>query len=86
VAGFPYETVENPWYELPPQKPQDMRDARRAYSESPSPAAYSTGALSDSIAITHLLKDRLDIVERLVPAYMGHSARIWARHARVSTG
>lgn len=43
----------------------------------PARIAYSSGELSDSIALTHLLKDRPDLVERLVAAYMGHSSRIW---------
>ncbi|HWM41485.1 MAG TPA: hypothetical protein VNP36_03515 [Burkholderiales bacterium] len=48
--------------------------------DHPARAAYSTGALSDSIALTHLVKDRRDISERLVAAYLSHNARIWAKH------
>jgi hypothetical protein len=47
--------------------------------DHPAVVAYSTGAVSDSIGLTHLLKERPDLVDRLVAAYLGHNARIWAR-------
>lgn len=36
--------------------------------------------LSDSIALTHLVKERRDIIERLVAAYLGHNQRIWDKY------
>jgi hypothetical protein len=48
--------------------------------DHPAAVAYSTGALSDSIALTHLLKGRRDLVDRLVAAYLGHNDRIWSMH------
>jgi hypothetical protein len=43
--------------------------------------AYYTGArnAADSIGLTHLLTDRMDLVDRLVAAYTIASSRIWMR-------
>ena len=48
--------------------------------------AYYTGAreAADSISLGHLLTDRMDLVERLVDAYMAHHDRIWARSSSAS--
>ena len=44
-------------------------------------AHYSgTREASDSIQLSHLLADRMDLVERLVAARTGHIDRIWARY------
>lgn len=42
--------------------------------------AYYTGAraASDSISLTHLLSDRMDLVDRLVTARQEADGRIWA--------
>ena len=48
--------------------------------DHPAVRAYLTAALADSLALTYLLKDRPDIAQRLVTAYLGHSRRIWTRH------
>lgn len=73
---------------LPKEKrhPADYRDeiehseVAAALSELPAdhPAcvAYSNATISDSIALSQLLADRMDIVDRLVAAYRGHSNRI----------
>ena len=45
----------------------------------PARVAYCSAAISDSIALTHLLKDRQDLVDRLVAAYLAHRYRIWNR-------
>lgn len=53
--------------------------------DHPARMAYYSAAVeaSDSLSMTRLLQERLDLVDRLKAAYMGHSARIWARyHAR----
>ena len=48
-------------------------------NDHPAWIAYYSGALYDSIALTHLLKGRPDLVKRLIDAYVGHSKRICAR-------
>jgi hypothetical protein len=78
---------------LPPsaRHPADYRDelehaeVARVLSELPDdhPACitYRTGAreASDSLSLSHLLAERMDLVQRLVDAYMGHTRRIRAR-------
>lgn len=77
---------------LPKEKrhPADYRDdiehaevaaALSALPENhPAAVAYSSGAMSDSIALTHLLHERRDLVDRLVAAYLEHNARIWSKY------
>lgn len=50
--------------------------------DHPARLAYCSGAVSDSIALTHLLKERRDLVDRLVAAYLGHNHRICAKAPR----
>lgn len=49
----------------------------------PACVAYCGGTLSDTISLTLLPKDRNDLVERLVAAYLGHNDRIWAKYRGV---
>jgi hypothetical protein len=51
--------------------------------DHPARVAYCTGAreASDSIQLSHLLADRLDLVARLVEAHLAHSRRIRARQS-----
>jgi hypothetical protein len=75
--------------------PADYRDeiehweVARVLSElaedHPARVAYDSGAISDSIALTHRLASRKDLVERLVAAYLGHNDRIWANYLGVSS-
>ena len=81
---------------LPKEKrhPADYRDdiehaeVAAALSElpedHPAAVAYSSGAMSDNIALTRLLANRKDLVERLVAAYLGHNDRIWAKHCSIA--
>lgn len=78
---------------LPPsaRHPADYRDelehaeVTRILSELPPdhPAcvAHLAGAreASDSLSLTHLLRDRPDLIARLTEAHLAHSRRIWAR-------
>ena len=52
-------------------------------SEHPAAVAYSTAAVADSLALTHLLKERPDIAQRLVAAYLGHNQRILEKRGGV---
>ncbi len=47
-------------------------------ADHPARVAYSSGAreAADSLSLSHLLSERMDLVARLVAAYMGHSRRI----------
>jgi hypothetical protein len=77
---------------LPPSQrhPADYRDdiehaeVAAALSDLPEdhPArvAYLTRAMSDSLALTHFLPERKDLVDRLVAAYLGHNERIWDKY------
>lgn len=49
--------------------------------EHPARVAYYSGAreAADSISLTHLVADRMDLVARLVEAYNNSSRRIWRR-------
>lgn len=49
--------------------------------DHPARVAYSSGAreASDSLSMTYLVADRMDLVQRLVAAYLAHQDRIWAR-------
>ncbi|HZO51229.1 MAG TPA: hypothetical protein VFB63_00865 [Bryobacteraceae bacterium] len=47
--------------------------------DHPAAVAYWTAAVGDSLALTYLLKDRADVAQRLVAAYLGDSRRIWSR-------
>lgn len=49
--------------------------------DHPARVAYSSGAreASDSIGTAHLVRERMDLVQRLVAAYLAHQDRIWAR-------
>ena len=49
--------------------------------DHPARRSYLTAESSDSIALTHLVGDRMDLVERLKQAYLAHSRRIWDRYA-----
>jgi hypothetical protein len=78
-----------PWYELPPQKPIDRRDAEEHSAVSaaletlppdhPAKQAYSEGA--DTIRLTHLVADRRDTVEVLTEAYLAGYRRFLQRQA-----
>jgi hypothetical protein len=50
--------------------------------DHPARIAYLSGAreASDSLSLSNLLPERLDLVEQLVAAYTGHSKRIWAKY------
>jgi hypothetical protein len=79
---------------LPPERrhPADYRDdiehaeVAAILSElsdgHPARAAYSSGAreASDSIQLSHLLTERMDLVDRLTKAYFEHQGRIWDRY------
>lgn len=76
---------------LPPERrhPVDYRDdiehaeVAQIVSELPehhaARAAYLSGArqAADSLSMTHLVTDRMDLVQRLVAAYLAHADRIW---------
>ena len=76
---------------LPPERrhPADYRDdlehadVAAVVSELPEDhaarVAYLSGAreAADSLRMTHLLPDRMDLVQRLVAAYSAHADRIW---------
>lgn len=51
-------------------------------ADHPAVIAYLSGAVegSNSIQLSHFLADRMDLVERLKAAYLGHSNRIWERY------
>jgi len=77
---------------LPPRAPHpaDYRDAiehaevaqilAELPADHPACVAYLSGAreASDSLSMSHMLANRPDLVARLVAAYMGHHARIYA--------
>ena len=50
--------------------------------DHPAKIAYYSGAreAADSLSLSHLLTDRMDLVKRLTAAYFGHNDRIWARY------
>src|SRR5947209_4006575 len=54
--------------------------------DHPACVAHLAGAreASDSLGLSHLLAERLDLVERLVAAHLAHHDRIWARHSGAS--
>jgi hypothetical protein len=76
-----------PWYTQAEQKPPDIRDADehaaiiKALDQLPSDhaarVAYSKGA--DTIALTHLVADRPDIVHAITEAYLAGYRRSLAR-------
>jgi len=76
-----------PWYEQPEARPPDMRDSlehvavQEALAELPAdhPArrAYSEGL--DTIALTHLVRDRRNIAQALSEAYLAGWRRSLAR-------
>jgi hypothetical protein len=75
------------WYELPEAKPVDVRDAEehRAIAEAlsvlsaehPARIAYAHGM--GTIALTHLVADRRDIVATLTEAYLCGNRRALQR-------
>ena len=54
--------------------------------DHPARVAYAASAVeaSDSLSLTHLVADRMDLVHRLVAAYMAHQDRIWQRRGRLA--
>ncbi len=48
--------------------------------DHPARRAYLAAEASDSIALSHLIRDRPDLVKQLIDEYMGHHGRIWARY------
>lgn len=85
--------MTTPIQPLPPQRRHaaDYRDGiehaevAQIVSELPADhpvrAAYLSGAreAADSIGLSRLLADRMDLVQRLVAAYTAHADRIWSR-------
>ena len=77
---------------LPPERrhPADYRDdlehadvaavLSELPEDHPARVAYLSRAreAADSLGMTHLLADRMDLVQRLVAAYSAHAERIWA--------
>jgi hypothetical protein len=76
-----------PWYERPAEKPPDMRDSDEHADVSaalqglppdhPARRAYSKGV--DTITLTHLVRERPEIVEALTDAFLGGYRRSLAR-------
>jgi hypothetical protein len=79
-----------PWYERPEEKLPDMRDAdehadvwaalKGLPPDHPARRAYSEGA--DTITLTHLVRERRDIVEALTEAYLAGYWRSLQRSGR----
>jgi hypothetical protein len=76
-----------PWYERPGEKLPDMRDADEHADvwaalqglphDHSARRAYSEGA--DTITLTHLVRERREIVEALTEAYLAGYRRSRAR-------
>jgi hypothetical protein len=79
-----------PWYERPEEKPPDMRDPNEHADvwaalqdlppDHPARGAYSEGV--DTITLTHLVRERPEIVEALTEAYLAGYRRSLARWSR----